>query len=133
MKVATGFIFYFLISVMAITFSMVIFVLRPFRSLLHKVQTKYSNILNNQLFSGFVYFSFAIIGIILLESLYTYFKIHNQLTSRKSYNIKNHICLLKLVCKIWIWSTGITVTALRTLYCRFANTKNTIWPNETSC
>lgn len=82
MKIVTGYIYYFLIGVMILTFSLVIFVFRPFRRLLHKVQSTYHKILNNKVFSMIVYFSFAIIGIILMESVYSFFKIRSHLYSR---------------------------------------------------
>lgn len=65
MKVITGFIYYFLISIMTLTFTLSVFALRPLRRLLHKIETKYNKILNNTFFNYLIYFSFAIIGIIL--------------------------------------------------------------------
>jgi hypothetical protein len=87
MKVATGYIFYFLLTIMAVTFSLIVFIFRPFRRLLHKVQSRYNHILNNNIFSWIVYFSFAIVGIILFESVYSFLKIHNHLYSRNYQDI----------------------------------------------
>jgi hypothetical protein len=82
MKIVTGFIYYFLMVVMALTVGLIVFTLKPFRRLLHKIQSKYKVILNNLVIKGIVYFSFAIIGIILLESVYSFYKMHNHLFSR---------------------------------------------------
>lgn len=92
MKVVTGFIYYFLLSIVFLTFSLIVFALRPFRRLLHKVQTKYQRILNNQIFTGIIYFSFAVIGIILMESIYTFLQINAHLQSRTTFVIlESHV------------------------------------------
>jgi cytochrome c oxidase assembly factor CtaG len=81
MKIVTGFIYYFLIIVLAITFSLVVFAFKPLRRLLHRVQSRYRNILSNPIVNVIVYFSFAVIGVILIESIYTFCKIHRHLYS----------------------------------------------------
>lgn len=102
MRVVTGFIYYFLLAVMCLTFSLIIFVFRPFRRLVHKIQTKYQKVFNNQILNGIVLFSFVIIGIILMESIYSFVKINNHLNSCTHPSIKKAISLNKANCKNWI-------------------------------
>lgn len=91
MKVITGFIYYFLLSVMGLTLSLVVFAIRPLRRLIHKIQLKYQKIFNNQIVNGIIYFSFAIIGIILIESIYSFLQINTHLNSRISTFIQKAI------------------------------------------
>ena len=136
MKVATGYIYYFLLTIMALTFSLLIFVFRPFRRLLHKVQTKYKHILENQIFTGFVYFSFAIVGIILIESVYSFLKIHKHLYSRNYGDIQSPILSDSMDWIIWICCVtmlDITDTVSRILFFRLRNIRSITCLREISC
>lgn len=133
MKIITGFIYYFLIAVMCLTLSLIVFAFRPFRRFLHKVQSKYRHILQNKVFTAIVYFSFAIIGIILLESVYSFLKIHAHLQSRTLDLIKMIKSSKRRAWSLLIWSLVTTAIQLRAQSSQSNNTESITCPRGISC
>lgn len=135
MKIVTGYIYYFLLAIIALTCTLLIFVFRPLRRLLHKIQFKYNKIFNNQILNGIVYFSFAIILIILLESLYSFKQVHSHLSSRTYLLIKKIISLKKASYKslILLEDTTDTGTLWRTQSWRLKNTESITCLKEILC
>ena len=64
-----GFIYYFLLAMIALTFGLVIFSFRPTRKILYYVESKWFKAFHNPIFKYTLYLSFAIIGLILLDSI----------------------------------------------------------------
>ena len=83
MQLVYGFVYYFLLVFLALTFSLSIFVLRPLRKLLHVVQTKFKNIFNNTFISYVIYLSFAIIFLILADSVRTFYLANQHISESK--------------------------------------------------
>lgn len=78
MQLTYAFIYYFLVAFIAFTFSLIVFALRPVRKLLHKFQTKFQNVLNNSFWKYTINFSFAIIFLILADSLRTFYSMNKH-------------------------------------------------------
>ena len=76
MTIIYGFVYYFLQLFVGLTFGLVVFLFRPLRKILHTVQTKFQGLLNNNLFHYFIYFSFAIIFLILADSIRTFWSLN---------------------------------------------------------
>ena len=83
MQVIYGFVYYFLLFILISTFSLIVFAIRPIRKLLHKVQTKYQNLFNNRYVGYFINFTFAIIFIILADSVRTFYLVNLHLDQGK--------------------------------------------------
>ena len=82
MQLVYGFVYYFLLIFVALNFSLIIFALKPLRKLLHKIQTRFKNLFNNQYISYLINFSFAIIFIIMADSVRTFYLVNNQISTR---------------------------------------------------
>lgn len=78
MQLTYAFVYYFLVAFIAFTFSLIVFALRPVRKLLHKFQTKFQNVLNNSFWKYTINFSFAIIFLILADSLRTFYSMNKH-------------------------------------------------------
>lgn len=78
MQLTYAFVYYFLITFIVLSFSLIIFALAPIRRLLHKVQTKYQNVLNNNYWRYTINFSFAIIFLILADSIRVFWSLNDQ-------------------------------------------------------
>ena len=82
MQIIYGFVYYFIGVFISLSFSLLIFVLKPARRLLQTIQTKYQGIINNTKIKYIVNFSFAIIFLILLDSLFSYMKLRGHFDER---------------------------------------------------
>jgi hypothetical protein len=83
MQVVYGYVYYFILVFVSLTALLTVFILPAARRLLHKIQTKYQKILNNNVFQSLVGFSFLIIGIILIDSIKTYMSLNTHFKERK--------------------------------------------------
>lgn len=82
MQVIYGYVYYFIIVFITLTAMLAVFILPAARRLLQKIQTKYQKILNNTVFSYLINFSFAIIGIILLDSIKIFMSLNTHFKER---------------------------------------------------
>lgn len=82
MQFIFAFVYNFLLVFLALTFLLLVFAFRRTRKLLHSFQTKFQNVLNNPYAGYLLYFSFAIISLILIDSLTTYFSLTNHFKDR---------------------------------------------------
>lgn len=78
MQLTYAFVYYFLITFVALSFGLIIFAFRPLRKLLHKIQSKYQNILNNNYWRYTINFSFAIIFLILADSVRVFWSLNDH-------------------------------------------------------
>jgi len=99
MQVVYAFVYYFIIIFIALTALLSAFILPSARRLLHKLQTKYQNILNNAAFRYLVNFSFCIIALILVDSIKSYLSLNTHFKERKFCKIQMNTLLLKSDCK----------------------------------
>ena len=81
MQVIYAFVYYFLMLFIFLTFSLLIFALKPARRLLQHVQIKYKAVLENVWFTYLFNFSFAIILIIMADSFRAFYAIHSSMES----------------------------------------------------
>lgn len=81
MQVIYPLIYAFLVLMLVLTLSLSIFLLHPARKLLHKIQSSYQHIVGSEIFKYAIYLSFAIIFMILLESLMTFFTLNDHFSS----------------------------------------------------
>jgi predicted PurR-regulated permease PerM len=72
MQIVYAFIYYFAILMLLMTASLLVFLLAPARRLLHRFRTTFAHIFQNEIVKYTVYFCFAIILLILFESIYTF-------------------------------------------------------------
>ena len=82
MQLTYAFVYYFLLTFIALNFSLLIFVFRPFRKLLQKIQTKFKDFLNHNFFKYIIYFSFAIIFLILVDSVRAFYMMNHHFQQR---------------------------------------------------
>ena len=82
MQLIYAYVYYFLLGFGALNFLLVLFVFKPMRKLLHKVQTKFQNVFDNQYIGYAINFSFAIIFLILADSIRTFYLLHQHLDER---------------------------------------------------
>lgn len=78
MHLTYGFVLYFSLTMIALTLSLVIFVFRPIRRLVFNFFKRYR--LDNSLIQYALYISFAIIGLILIDSIWTYYSLKHILS-----------------------------------------------------
>lgn len=83
MQVVYGYVYYFIVVFISLTALLTVFILPAARRLLHKIQTKYQNILNNSAFKYLINFSFLIIALILIDSIKTYMSLNTHFKERK--------------------------------------------------
>lgn len=69
MNIVYSFIFYFVVFMFALTLCLTIFVIKPARTLLYSLRTKFGHIFANEFFVYSIYLIFAIIILILGESI----------------------------------------------------------------
>ena len=99
MQLVYAFVYYFLLVFVSLNFSLIIFALKPLRKLLQKIQTRFQTIFNNQYISYLINFSFAIIFLIMADSVRTFYLVNNQINTR---NIC-HYLRWSYSGQIWYW------------------------------
>jgi hypothetical protein len=82
MQIVYAFCYYFLIIFLGLTFGLIVFAFRPIRRLLHRIQTKYQAVLNNIYWQYTINFSFAIIFLILLDSVRSFVTLGQMMKNR---------------------------------------------------
>lgn len=80
MHVTYGFVFYFTIFVSILNVSMLIFVFRPIRRIMFNFLKRH-HILENYILASVLYIIYAIIFIILADSVWTYWTLKNMMQS----------------------------------------------------
>lgn len=81
MQVIYAFVYYFLMFFILLTFGLLVFLLKPARRLLQHVQIKYKALLENVWFTYLFNFSFAIILIIMADSIRAFWAINSSMES----------------------------------------------------
>lgn len=69
MQVIYAFVYYFVWTFICLTALLLVFAFPPARRMLHKIQTRFQELLNNRLFQALINFSFAVFAIILIDSI----------------------------------------------------------------
>lgn len=83
MQIINAFIFDFIIVFIVLTVLLSVFAIPMARRLLFKFRTNYKSLVTNQYIGYAIYISFAVIGLLLLESLYTFYCLNSHLEHRK--------------------------------------------------
>jgi len=78
MHVTYGFVYYFAILMVILTVGLVIFFFRKARKIVFDFLDN-SKILDNQILHAAIYISFVVIGIILIDSVWTYSSLSRNL------------------------------------------------------
>ena len=79
MQVIYAFVYYFLMLFVLLTTLLLVFLLRPARRLLQFIQIKYKALIENVWFTYLFNFSFAIILLILADSVRGYYAIYSSM------------------------------------------------------
>ena len=87
MHVTYGFVYYFTILVSIFNVCMIVFAIRPLRRVFFNFIKKYS-LLENVVLSSIIYIIYAVIIIILVDSLWTYWTLKSMIDDGKIYNHK---------------------------------------------
>lgn len=82
MQIIYAYIFYFILVMLAFTVGLLIFAFPSARRILYNFRKKNSTFFDNQIIQYGLYFSFAIIGLILLESVYTFSTLKTHFNER---------------------------------------------------
>ena len=96
MMLVYGFVYYFLLAMVGLSFSLIIFAFRPIRRALHWIETKSFSLFHNVVIKYAIYLSFAIIGLILLDSVTNFITLSQHFAKSKFALIQIKICLLKV-------------------------------------
>lgn len=99
MQLIYGFVYYFLLFFVALTFCLIIFALKPARRLLQHIQVKYNSILENVWFTYLINFSFAVILLIMIDSIRAFYSISQSMGTRIIFFMKMTKGNLPLECK----------------------------------
>ncbi len=83
MQVIYAYVYYFILAFVGLSAFLVVFAAKPVRKLLHKLQTKYQELFNNKYIGYLIDFSFAIIFLILADSLKTFYVVSGHIKTRK--------------------------------------------------
>lgn len=83
MNIVYSFIFYFVILMFGLTLCLTVFVLKPARTLLYSLRTRFGQIFANEFFVYSIYLIFAIILLILGESILNFSALKNYFRKSK--------------------------------------------------
>ena len=81
MMLVYAFVYYFLLTMLALSFSLVIFAFRPFRRALHWVETKSFAFFHNVVIKYAVYISFAVIALIMIDAVSSFITLTQHFAS----------------------------------------------------
>ena len=87
MQVIYAFVYYFLMFFILLTFLLLVFLLRPARRLLQFIQIKYKALIENVWFTYLFNFSFAIIFLIMADSIRCYYAIYSSMKTGNYFDI----------------------------------------------
>jgi hypothetical protein len=88
MQIVFGFIYYFEVFMVCCIVSLAAFILSPARRLLVKLWRNYENILDNDIIKYTKLLVFGVIGLILVESIFTYSLLNAHFSNSTSEGIK---------------------------------------------
>jgi len=83
MQFINAFIFDFILIFIGLTALLSIFAIPMARRLLYKFRTNYRSLVTTPYIDYVIYLSFAVIGLLLVESLYTFNSLNSHLENRK--------------------------------------------------